>query len=318
MDRVLPTVSILIVAYNSRDFIEACLSSIAEGCDDIPYEVLLIDNGQDGTDTFVQEHFPNIKLVPSQGNVGYGLGNNILAKNANPKSDLLILNPDTQVAPGAIKELVICARENPEFGALSGAPKSDDSEETNLPLLALPSIRGVLYGAFGIAHRNARKYLPKDTDVKICEMEALSGFFILIKRPLWDRVGGFDESFFLYGEDTDISKRMAKTGAKLGLVLSSQVKHHTGSGAHFSANRQHFKMLGNAHYVNKHFGPIKRNAYKLTLWIQCCTKYVGSSVFSEKSNRMKAMASAFKAPALRPWEWYNGYDGRGTDPRQKH
>lgn len=316
MDHTRPAVSILIVAYNSREFIERCLVSIPGGCGDASFEVLLIDNGQDDTEGMVRDRFPDIKIVPSQGNIGYGMGNNILAEHADPASDLLILNPDTEVLPGAIQELARYAHEYPEFGALSGVPKRQGGEQTHLPLVALPSVKGVLYGVLGMAHKNAQSKLVEQTRQGPFEMEVLSGFFVLIRRTAWNRVGGFDDSFFLYGEDTDISLRLAKSGAKLGLVPTSQVDHDTGSGAHFSATRQHFKMLGTAHYANKHFGPLKRTAYKLILWLQCLTKYLGSRLLKSRGERMASMADAFRMPALRPWRWYNGYKAKGADPRK--
>ena len=317
MDHTRPAVSILIVAYNSRGFIERCLASIPGGCGNTSFEVLLIDNGEDDTEGLVRDRFPHVRIVPRQGNVGYGMGNNILAAHAHLDSDMLILNPDTQVLPGAIEELVRSAQDHPEFGALSGVPTREDGKQGLLPLVALPSMRGVLYGIFGMAHKNAQSKMVDSTKQGPLEMEVLSGFFVLIRRAAWNSVGGFDDSFFLYGEDTDLSFRLAQTGMKLGLVPTSQVKHDTGSGAHFSTTRQHFKMLGTAHYANKHFGPIKRNAFKLALWLQCLTKYLGSSLLKNRGKRMASMADAFRMPALKPWRWYNGYQRTGADPRKK-
>lgn len=315
-DQQNPTVSILVVAFNSRGFIKGCLSSIPDACANIPFEILLIDNGTDGTDRYVRESFPEVRIVPSQGNVGYGTGNNILAAHADPGSEfLLILNPDTQLFPKAIEGLVLAARTNPEFGALSGAPRSDDDAEDPLPMVALPTLRGVLYGTLGLAHRNAARRLKQSSAPGLWEMEALSGFFVLIRKALWNEIGGFDESFFLYGEDADFSRRLAQTGAKLGLVITSQVKHDTGSGAVFSTARQHFMVLGSAQYANKHFGPMKRTTYKVVLWVQCLTKFVGSSLLKHRSGRMAAMAEAFRSPATKPWQWYRGYNAQGADPR---
>lgn len=317
MNRNPPVVSILIVAYNSLDFITACLASIPGACSQFSYEVLLIDNGRDGTAAYVAENFPDVRIVPSEGNVGYGTGNNILAANAHPDSEfLLILNPDTEVLPGAIDKLVLAARENPEFGALSGAPESDQGADGNLPMVALPTLKGALYGTLGMAHKNARAKLRQSATTGLWEMEVLSGFFVLIRHRLWNEIGGFDESFFLYGEDADISTRLAQANAKLGLLMTSQVRHDTGSGAHFSAARQHFMMLGNAHYANKHFDPPKRTAYKVICWLECFTKYLACSLLTHRGERMAAMADAFRAPALKPWRWYHGYDGRGADPRR--
>lgn len=311
-----PTVSILIVAYESRGFIDACLSSVAGACSGFAHEILLTDNGTDGTEDYVRMRFPDVKVMPSLGNIGYGAGNNALAERANESSEfLLILNPDTELFPKAIDRLILAAQNNPEFGALSGAPRSDDDAGEPLPMVSLPDLKGVLYGTLGLAHKSARNKLRNSPDSGLYEVDALSGFFVLIRRSLWQETGGFDESFFLYGEDADLSKRLVQTGAKLGLVMSSQVKHDTGSGDLLSASRQHFKLLGAAHYANKHFSQPKRTAYKLALWLQCLTKYVGGRFLRSRSERLASMAKAYREPACKPHTWYFGYNLRGSDPR---
>lgn len=310
-------VSILIVAYNAREFIERCLSSIPAACKGISYEVLLIDNGTDGTAELVRDKFANLKVIPSQGNVGYGQGNNIAASQASSSSELyVVLNPDTELHAEAISKLVIVARNNPGFGALAGAITEDDQADVVQPLVAIPDVWSLAFGIVGLGKYWAQARLPKADSADLFEMEALNGAFVAIRRTVWEALGGFDETFFLYCEDADISLRISQLGMKLGMVRSSKTRHDVGSGHSYSPVRQYYLFTGNAHFANKHFGTLKKTAYKTTLWLAALTRFLGATAMQGQNKKMKDMAKAYRDLALRPWKWFAGYDSRGADPRR--
>lgn len=316
-EQPVPTVSILIVAYNSRDFIAACLAAIPAACGNYPYEILLIDNGTDKSGEYVAAHFPHVRVVPSRGNVGFGEGNNILAAHSHPAAEyLLMLNPDTQLYPGAIAALIDVAKSNPAFAALGGIMEARADKASSVPLVALPSVHGMILGAVGLANRFAAGKVAIDDTAAVTAVEAINGGFMMLTRPIWETLGGFDDSFFLYGEDADLCHRIHQTGASIGLVPASRVHHDVGSGDFFSPVRTRFKIIANAHYANRHFGLPRRWAYKGALWVRCLARYAAGQAMGKRSPKLAAMKEAFREPALNPGSWMQGFDSEGADPRR--
>lgn len=310
-------VSILVVAYNSRDFIADCLNAIPAACGDFRYEILLIDNGTDGTGDLVGSQFPDVKVVPSQGNVGFGQGNNILARHADPAAaHVLMLNPDTQVRPNAIANLIQVAHDYPQFGMLGGKMETPSDKPSSLPLVILPSLTSLLFGVVGLSNQYAKSQVPPDTQEPVVQVEAMNGGFMLVRRSLWDEVDGFDDSFFLYGEDADLCRRVTDAGSAIGLVKGSVVFHDVGSGSIFSPVRQRFKMIAEAHYANIHFRQPHRILFKGALWLQSLTRFLASKILSWRGERYDAMAKAYQNVALKPWIWFGGFDTPDSDPRR--
>jgi len=322
MSRQAPVVSLLIVAYNSLDFIEACLSSLPLASADHAYEVLLIDNGDGRTAAFVSENFPDVRIIPSVGNVGFGQGNNILAKRVDPASNhFVLINPDTRLDAGAISALVNAAEAHPEYAALGGQIRTPDGSPSAASVIALPSVSRMALGAIGLANWAASRRASTSITKEVSIVEAVSGGFMLVRRDVWLELGGFDETFFLYGEDVDLCRRIALSGGKIGLVPGATVHHDVGSGDFYSPIRTRYKVLANAHFANRHFSPLRRWVFKTALWLRCAIRFGLGSLFGPirgaRSTKLGALGRAFREPALNPLGWMDGYDGKGTDPRRR-
>ncbi|MEO0420081.1 MAG: glycosyltransferase family 2 protein [Pseudomonadota bacterium] len=317
-----PVLSVLIVAFNSRGFIKDCLDSVAQACADLQHEVLLIDNGEDGTETLVRERFPEVRIIASRGNVGFGQANNILAAHADPATHFLVLiNPDARLEIGAINAMLSAADTRPDYVALGGQMHTPDGSPSAASVVKLPTVWRMTLGAVGLANWVNTHSATDPLKSKVQRVDAISGGFLLMRPKDWNRLGGFDETYFLYGEDVDLCCRIGQSGGKVGLVPTARVYHNVGSGDFYSPARTRYKVTANAHFANRHFGPLKRRAFKIALWMRCWIRWLLGSILGglpgPTARRLKALGQAFRSPATNPASWINGFESEGADPRRR-
>jgi GT2 family glycosyltransferase len=208
--------SIIIVNYNGRAHIDKCLDSLRKD-GELGYEVIVVDNASgDGSAEHVAARHPQVRLIRRETNLGYGAGNNLGAKWARGEY-LAFLNPDTEAEPGWLEALIAALQQDGEAGlATALVPLMDQRDRVNtcgndMHVTGLTLCRGM------DADRNAFS--------KTIEVGAVSGAAFVIRRDLFEALGGFDESFFLYVEDSDLSLRARLAGYRLLCVPSSVVYH---------------------------------------------------------------------------------------------
>lgn len=198
--------------------------------------VIVVDNGStDGAPEKAELEHESVRLVRSPGNVGYGAAANIGVREFDPAVRfVLVCNPDTQVTPGAVASLLDAARARPEAGALG--PRILEPEGGVYPSArALPSIRtGIGHAVLsGVWPTNpwTRRYQQRDVSKsgQITRVGWLSGAFLLLRREAFEAVGGFDEDFFMYFEDVDLGRRLAKAGWQNYFVPDATVMHIGGA-----------------------------------------------------------------------------------------
>lgn len=207
-------VSIIIVNWNGKKWLNQCLKSIINQEFSEPYEIILVDNGSnDDSVNFVKTNFPNVNLVLLDGNYGFAQGNNIGMLKAIGDY-LIFINPDTQVHLGWLKNLVECAKKNDEYHLIC-----------SLQMRSKKSVFNVINSFFGVNMVHVSKKLPY-----IIESNFASGGCFLVRRNWLNRVGYlFDASYFCYSEDVDLSLRTLFAGGKIGYVTDSVVSHFVSS-----------------------------------------------------------------------------------------
>jgi len=294
-------VSILVVGYNSRAHLGDALGSIASSVAGRRCEVLFVNNGTDNSEEFVQDRFPEVRILASNGNVGFGAANNNLARSSQGHF-LLLLNPDTRLEPGAVDRLLSVAEAHPEFGIAGGLSTNQNGDALAMSRLVFPSLPSLLRG---LLVRGGHP-VPQGTG-QIVEVDAVSGGFLLIRRDVWDALAGFDERFFLYAEELDLCRRWHDLGGKVGLVPAARLAHDVGSGDPGSPSRQLFLMRGNATFYRKHLGPLHAGACLLIHWLSCASRWAIGSLLSPFNPRFAANARSMRDVALRPWRWWMGY-----------
>lgn len=303
-------VSVLIVGYNSRSYLDACMRHLRQAVKGLSIEVLFVNNGDDGSEEIVRDLFPGSVIVPSQGNVGFAAGMNLLANHATGPL-LLLLNPDVELHPDAIVELHAVSRDCPDYKILGAVAMRADGTSDLRSLPAAPKITELLKGAMGLSERMRQI----DLTSRLVEVESVCGGMMMVRTKAWRELGGMDETFFLYAEELDLCARIRARGGRVGLVPSSRGLHDFGSGAALSPKRIQFLTTGTAHYYHKHFAPPLAWLTVFCLWLACFTRYVAGRLFGSRVASFASFPTTYEKVVMRPWSWWRGYASPGADPR---
>lgn len=210
------SISIIIVTYNSCGDIDACLNSLFTHSPEA--EFIVVDNlSTDGTLKHVWQEYPSVKAVSAGRNGGYGAGNNIGAGIARGDY-LVILNPDTEVQAGWLDPLIEVLEQRPDVGLVTPTILLKGSDERVNACGNDVHLTGLTFCAR--LHEDAPPMTAPARSVA-----AISGAAFAIRRDVWEQLGGFDERFFMYLEDTDLSLRARRLGYEILHVPASRIWH---------------------------------------------------------------------------------------------
>jgi GT2 family glycosyltransferase len=233
-----PELSIVIVSYKVRDRLRQCLESLRSQVDGAPgFETIVVDNDSgDGTVPELSELFPEVRFLAMDRNLGFSIGCNRGASLA-AGDWILFLNPDTVVFPETLRDIVAFARAREDLGIvgcriLDGDGKLQLACRRSIPTpeVAFWRLSGLSF-LFPQSRRLGRYNLAFLDPVQSYPVEAVSGSFLLIRALAFRQVGGFDEIFFLYGEDLDLCLRVSRAGWTIWYNGESSIVHHKGQSA---------------------------------------------------------------------------------------
>lgn len=299
-------VSVLIVGYGSKDLMDGCLRGLFAHTAGVAMEVLFLDCSNDGSVELIAERFPRVRLIPNTENLGFGRGNNVLAREARGEY-VLLLNPDTLVEDNAVGRLVGFARSRPDggvWGGLTVLPTGEIDPGCRQPA---PGLRSTFLRLVGRAERaNAPVALDSDAPV---EVASPSGAFMMLRRETWEELGGFDESFFMYCEETDLCHRVRQAGRKVLLDPGARVVHLVGGGAAESPKRMMALTRGAAHFNRKHFGPLSCAADHTMRWLISFSRYAAGWLASPVigAERGRKLRRRHADIVLHPGRWWRGW-----------
>lgn len=264
--------SVVIVNYNVKYFLEQCLHSVMKAIDGLDAEIFVVDNNSvDGSIRMLREKFPHVTLIENKDNKGYSKANNQAIRKAKGNY-ILLLNPDTIVEDDTLVKCVRFMEDHPDAGGLG--VKMIDGKGKFLPesKRGLPSPSVAFFKIFGFSalfprsrvfNRYHLGYLDKD---KTHPVDVLSGAFMMLRKKVIDEAGMLDEDFFMYGEDIDLSYRITKAGYRNYYYPGTRIIHYKGESTKKSSLNYVF-MFYNAMIVfaKKHFS--KENARILSTLI---------------------------------------------------
>lgn len=227
--------TIIIVSYNTRGLTLKCLETLFAATHEARAHVVVYDNAStDGSAEAVAEAFPQVELIASPDNHGFARANNIVAEAARTEW-LLLLNPDTEVHEGAIDALLTFARARPGAGITGGRTVFPDGALN----IASCWMRITPWSAFCMAtgltaaFRGSALFNPEGMGAwqrdSVRDVDIVVGCFLMIRRDLWDELGGFDLKYFMYGEEADLCLRAARLGYQPAITPEAQIMHLVGA-----------------------------------------------------------------------------------------
>lgn len=224
--------SIIIVNWNSANYVRNCLRTLSAHGSDISLEVIVVDAGSfDGCGEMIANSFPSVQFIQSQENSGFGASNNLGFSRATGEC-VLFLNPDTEVRPRALQLMLEELRRRPDAGILGARLLNSDGSLQTSCVQALPTPLNQALGSEWLRQRfpNSRFCGLGEAfrSTKPVQVEAVSGACMLLPAAVFRRAGGFSKEFFMYGEDMDLCAKVRRLGLRVYHVPSAEVVHHGG------------------------------------------------------------------------------------------
>ncbi len=252
--------SIIIINYNVKEFLQNLIHSLQKALSKITHEIIVVDNASDdGSVEFIRDKFPQIHLIVNKTNVGFSKANNEALKISKGKF-ILLINPDTIVSEDTINRMIYFLNQNPDAG-LAGCKILNPDGSLQLacrrsfpgPWTSFCKVTGLstLFPKSKLFAKYNLTYLDENSTY---EVDAISGSFMMMNREAYEKVGGFDEQFFMYGEDLDLCYRIQKNGYKVYYYPGTQIIHYKGESTKRSSldETKYFYNAMNL-FVKKHF-----------------------------------------------------------------
>ena len=252
--------SIIIVNYNVKSYLEQALRSIQKALKGIASEIIVVDNASsDGSGAMVRQLFPDVMLIENQGNPGFAKANNQAIEQSQSEF-ICLINPDTLVQENIFRVCLDYMKSHPDVG-MTGCKIINPDGTLQLacrrsiptPWVAFTKVSGLsrlfpkskLFGRYNLTYADPNE---------ITEVEAISGSFMMVRRDVVEKIGGLDETFFMYGEDLDWCYRIGKAGWKIVYLPGTQMVHYKGRStreASFDELRVFYEAM--SLFVEKHY-----------------------------------------------------------------
>jgi GT2 family glycosyltransferase len=298
-------ISIVIIGWNSKPYLEECLESLSVAPPLRSMEVIVVDNAStDGSADMVESRFPQVKLIRSADNLGFAKANNLAIQQSCGRYVGLV-NPDVKVLPGCLDALADYLDENPSVGNVG--PRILNSDMTlQSSCRRFPTLWNNLCSATGLASafKNSRLlsgehmlFFPHDRTLPV---DVLVGCFWLLRREATEEIGLLDDGFFMYGEDVDWCRRCWQAGWQIVFFPGAEAIHHRGTSSAsqpiWSAVAQQQSII---HYWSKHHGVLGLLGIKSILFSRHVLRYlfgaVSRSKGSDVGDRLRVSSACLQA-----------------------
>jgi O-antigen biosynthesis protein len=266
--------SVIIVNYNVKYFLEQCLCSVLKACKNITAEVIVTDNNSsDGSKGFLLPKFPQVNFIWNNDNVGFAKANNQALALAKGEY-ILFLNPDTIVPEDCFEKCIQFFQVYPQAGALgihmidgTGKFLKESKRAFPSPLTSLYKLSG-LTKLFPYSKTFAKYHLGHLPENENHEVDVLAGAFMMAPKNILDKTGSFDETFFMYGEDVDLSYRIQQAGYKNYYFAQSSIIHFKGESTK-KGSLNYVKMFYSAMslFVKKHYSGSRAGVFNFLIQV---------------------------------------------------
>lgn len=267
--------SILIVNWNSKDYLRECLWSIRRTCADLSPQVVVVDGGSyDGCAQMLAHEFAEVEFVQSSENIGFARSNN-LGFDKVAGLALLLLNPDTELRPGAVHVLLENLLNLPEAGMIGARLLNADDTLQITSVHPLPTAWNVAFDSQWGRRRWWRRSGPTP-NAEAVEVEAVSGACMMLRTETFRRLGGFDPRYFMYAEDMDLCFKIHRAGHKVYHAPQAQVLHHGGGSSRNQFSKFSVVMIREAlrAYILSNHGRLHAGLYRILMAISAGLRMV--------------------------------------------
>ncbi len=273
--------SVIIVSWNVRELLDKCLESLRRtrrsngqpGQNQLKIEIIVVDSGSaDGSVELLREKHPDLTLLPQGQNVGFTRGNNIGLERARG-AFLLLLNPDTEVRPDAIGKVIDFMRGHPRAGIVGphtlNSDGSHQSTRRRFPTLLTGIFESTWLSAWAPAAVESRYRMLDTNDDDILEADWVQGSALMLRRAVYDAIGGLDEGFTMYSEELDYCRRAKTAGWQVFYHGGAEITHHGGkSSEQAAASTQIHFQTSKLRYFRKHHGDTQYLILRAILLLQ--------------------------------------------------
>lgn len=279
--------SVIIVNYNVRYYLEQCLHSVfaSQGVEEM--EVFVVDNcSSDGSIAYLRERYPQVHYIENSENMGFARANNVAIARARGRY-VLLLNPDTIVTSHTFADCIALLDTRTDVGGLgtcmlrtNGSFALESRRGLPTPFVAFCKMTGLtrLFPRSRVFGRYYMRYLDEH---EVNDIDIISGAFMMLRHEAIDKVGMLDEIFFMYGEDIDLSYRLLKAGYK-NCYIPSPILHYKGESTEKSSFRYVYtfykamQLFFNKHY--RHYGLLISLPISAAIWTRSAFAYLGNKV----------------------------------------
>ena len=314
MPQTAPDVSILIVSWNVRDLLLRCLAALPAAADGVSYETIVVDNAsRDGAVEAVREAFPDARVIANAENRGFTGGNNQALAAARGRF-LFLLNPDAEPRPGSITELCRFLDAHPQTGVVGprlrygdGAIQPSRRRFPTLPVLFFEStiVQQYLPGLPWF-----REYYVADrSDEETQWVDWVVGAAMMVRREVYEQIGGLDEGFFMYSEELDWCRRAKEAGWRVAYHPAAEIIHYEGRSSEQVVPARHIRFFtSRVYYTRKYHGAAAAEILRWWLlatfgfqWLREGAKWLVGHKRPLRAERMAAYRLVWRS-GLRPVE----------------
>ncbi len=303
--------TVIVVTWNTRDLTLRCLETLFANTPDLNMRVIVADNGsEDGSADVIAERFPQADLIRNESDFGFARANNAAIEHVDSEW-VLLLNPDTEVYPNAINNLLAFSKLHPEAGITGGRtvfPDGSLNPASAWDKMTVWSLFCYLAG-FTILFKDSPLFNPeaiggwkRDT---VREVDMVQGSFFMLPTALWRKLGGFDRRYFMYGEEADMCLRAAAMGYRPMITPDAEIMHLGGASA-----PRGVRMLQNwtakTTTIRRHWSKALVPVGLAELWLACATRAFASAARAKLTGRSLENDDWVMMWAKRR-EWMAGY-----------
>jgi N-acetylglucosaminyl-diphospho-decaprenol L-rhamnosyltransferase len=299
--------SIIIINFRSANFVREAVRSIYENPLEGQFEIIVVDSASfDGCGAMLEADFPEVVFIQSDENLGFARANNLGAERARG-SKLLFLNPDTEVRAGALAELVRCLDSKPEAGIVGARLLNSDGTLQTSCIQSFPTLLNQLLVSECLNRRFPKARLwgmaPLFEDGPgPFPAEAISGACMLLRREVFESLGGFSPDYFMYSEDTDLCFKARRNGWINYYVPKAVIVHHGGGSSRTRENHFANVMMveARARFFRKFYGPGYALAYRAST---AAAAFARLTLLIAATGVSRVVPRRGMAPVLRVGKW---------------